>query len=150
VNLKIYLIPVFGPLRFCFCMQLRWTNYPKKLFDNKHKWFYIKHTSLGMSSEWFKLIQTFNIRDLYLPSRSNGMLDQTNKKWCIRHKQYHPSLGDVLVEIILKVGKQDVKSPILDESWPEDMSIRGGNPQLTSQFCRVELGPTQNSKTGLQ
>jgi len=34
----------------------------------------------------------------------------------------------------------------LNELMPEHMFISWGSPHLTSQFCKVELGSTQNSK----
>jgi hypothetical protein len=37
-------------------------------------------------------------------------------------------------------GRGGVKSPTFHERWSEAIFIRGGNPDLTSQFCRVELG----------
>src|SRR3954470_13195914 len=35
-----------------------------------------------------------------------------------------------------------VKSPTSDNIWPEHVLISGGNPHLTSRFCRAELDPT--------
>jgi len=35
-----------------------------------------------------------------------------------------------------------VKSPTSDRWWSDNVFISGGNPHLTSRFCRVVLGPT--------
>ena len=41
-----------------------------------------------------------------------------------------------------------VKSLPLDiKRWYAQVFISGGNPDLTSRFCGVVLGPTTNSKT---
>jgi hypothetical protein len=42
-----------------------------------------------------------------------------------------------------------VKSLTSVARWPGYMLISEGNPHLTSRFCRVELGPTPNSKRAL-
>ncbi|RHN60197.1 hypothetical protein MtrunA17_Chr4g0022961 [Medicago truncatula] len=48
---------------------------------------------------------------------------------------------------IVLVVRGCVKSPTSDMTWPDNVYINGGNPQITNRFCGVVLGPTTISKS---
>jgi hypothetical protein len=52
----------------------------------------------------------------------------------------HPPFIHAPCPIMLGV-RVGIKCPTPDARWHEEVFISGGNPHLTSRFCRTELGP---------